>query len=246
MNQLARRALLVIVLGGGSILTVAWAQTPDAKGPKKEPAQAAANDQLDPQPGPDEAAFDPPAGNPPPFFSGGGGMGPGGSWSGTWGEHGHHGMVRRAFPHPMGREEMQEFEAFHRAVGKLKSAKNDADKTSATTELSKMLEKSFQRDLERREHEIAHVEARVKKLRDQIEKRKKSKEDIISLRLKTIVNEADGLGFPGGFGPEAESFSPRPRAFRVPGPPHNVGYWVGAEIPEAPAPPSGVPAPEAP
>jgi len=37
MNQLARRALLVIVLGGGSIMTVAWAQSPDAK---KEPTPA--------------------------------------------------------------------------------------------------------------------------------------------------------------------------------------------------------------
>jgi hypothetical protein len=124
----------------------------------------------------------------------------------------------------MSPEEMQEFEAFHRAVEKLKSAKSDADKTSATNELSKLLDKSFQRDLERREHEIAQVEARVKKLRDQIEKRKKAKDDILNLRLKTIVNEADGLGFPGGFEADSDLFSSRPKAFGVPGPPHEFDF----------------------
>jgi hypothetical protein len=245
MNQLARRASLLIVLFGGSLLTAAWAQTPEAKEPKKEPAEAAASDQHDDQLGPGEEAFEPPAATLPPSLSVDGGMGPGGSWSGVWGEHGRHGIARRAFPHPMSREEMQEVEAFHRSIEKLKSAKSDADKTSATNELSKMLEKSFQRDLERREHEIAQVEARVKKLREQIEKRRKAKDDILSLRLKTIVNEADGLGFPGGFDSESGSFSPRPRAFRTPGPPR-YGFFYTGETPEPPAPPAGVPSPEAP
>jgi hypothetical protein len=244
MNQLARRALLVIVLGGGSILTMAWAQTPEAKEPKKEPAQPAASDQHDDQLGPGEEAFDPPAGNPPPSFNVDGPMGLGGVGR-VWGEHWRHGIARRAFPHPMSREEIQEFEAFHRAIEKLKSAKSDADKTSATNELSKMLEKSFQRDLERREHEVAQVEARVKKLRDQIDKRRKAKEDILSLRLKTIVNEADGLGFPGAFGPESGSFGPRPRVFHTPGPPQKFGFF-NAETPEPPTAPLTVPAPDAP
>jgi hypothetical protein len=222
MNQLARRALLVIVLAGGSILTAAWAQTPEAKEPKKQPAQAAASDTPFAQSGPVEGTFEHDAA-PAPFISGGGGMGQWGA-GGVWGEHGRHRSVRRAFPHPMSREEMQEFEAFHRAVEKLKSAKNDADKTSATTELSKMLEKSFERDLERREHEIAQVEARVKKLRDQIEKRKKAKDDIINLRLKTIVNEADGLGFPGRIEADSDPFNSRPQAFGVPGPPHEFDF----------------------
>ena len=68
--------------------------------------------------------------------------------------------------------------------------------------------------MQRREKQISDVEARVKKLRDQIEKRKKAKDDIVSLRLKTIVNEADGLGFPDrvdaepGFGWQPENFQP--------------------------------------
>jgi seryl-tRNA synthetase len=105
----------------------------------------------------------------------------------------------------MSEEEMQEFEALGQAVEKLKSAKNDADKTSATNQISQVLEKWFKRDLQRRENQISEIETRVKKLRDQIEKRKKAKDEIINLRLKTIVNEADGLGFPGAFEQESEA-----------------------------------------
>ena len=35
------------------------------------------------------------------------------------------------------------------------------------------------------------------RLREQIERRKKAKDEIVGLRLKTIVNETEGLGFPG-------------------------------------------------
>jgi hypothetical protein len=214
MNQLARAFLLIVL--GGSLVTLAWAQSP---GGKKEPTPAALGVErlADSE---EELADDPPAGPSSPWDGRGGPMG----FSGGWGEHGRHGIVRRAFPHPMSHEEMQKFEAFHQAVEKLKSAKSDADKTNATNEISKLLEKSFQRDLERREHEIAQVEARVKKLRDQIEKRKKAKDDILNLRLKTIVNEADGLGFPGGFEADSDLFSSRPKAFGVPGPPHEFDF----------------------
>jgi hypothetical protein len=127
--------------------------------------------------------------------------------------------------------EMPEFE-LQEAVDKLKSAKNDAEKTTATKKISQLLEKSFQHDMERRETQISEIEARVKKLREQIEKRKKAKDEIISLHLKTIVNEADGLGFPGGFehesdvGPQGRSFrwlepeSMPAQSFALPAPPH--------------------------
>ncbi len=125
---------------------------------------------------------------------------------------------------------MREFEALRQAVEKLKSAKNDAEKTSATNEISQVLEKWFKRDLDRRENQISEIETRVKKLRDQIDKRKKAKDEIINLRLKTIINEADGLGFPGAFEQESEAepfwrigpglnFGDFPRPVSAPNPP---------------------------
>jgi hypothetical protein len=235
MNQLARHAFLLIVLVGGSLVTLAWAQTPEAKKVPLPPARA-----VEPLADAEEdLANDPPAVPSSPWDGRGGQSGLGGV-GGVWGEHGRHGIFRRAFSHPMSHEEMQAFEAFHQAVEKLKSAKNDADKTNATNEISKLLEKSFQRDLERRERQVAEVEARVKKLRDQIEKRKKAKDDILNLRLKTIVNEADGLGFPGGIEADSDSFSPRPKAFRMLEAPHDFDFSP-LQAPAPPAPPSGDP-----
>ncbi len=113
---------------------------------------------------------------------------------------------------PSPRQKSKSSEALRQAIGKLKSAKNDTEKAALTKQISQLLDKSFERDMQRREKQISDVEARVKKLRDQIEKRKKAKDDIISLRLKTIVNEADGLGFPEGVDAEA-GFSWQPDPF---------------------------------
>jgi hypothetical protein len=197
MNKLLQRALLLIVLSGGYLLTQVWAQTPETKPTLGPQAHTEA------QPGETAGASAPAATAAPPApprrppspaeaFGRRGGMGHRGMGMGM-------GMMRGRgpFQHPMSEEEMQEFEALSQAVEKFKTAKNDAEKTSATNEISQVLEKWFKRDLGRRENQISEIETRVKKLRDQIEKRKKAKDEIINLRLKTIVNEANGLGFPG-------------------------------------------------
>jgi hypothetical protein len=200
MKKAALCALLVIVLGGGSLLTMAWAQQPGA--PTRPPAAApdAPSEPFGPARRPS-----PPAGG---ISWGGGRSGGAGRIGAFGGRMGGGGMLHP----PMSEEEMQESDALHQAVDKLKSAKSDAEKTSATKEISQLLEKLFQRDLEHREHQVTEIEARVKKLRDQIEKRKKAKDDILTLHLKTIINESEGLGFPGrfdnesGIGPHGRSF----------------------------------------
>jgi hypothetical protein len=216
MKHLGPRALLLIVLGGGAILmgwisigsisTAAWAQPPAAG--------AAVPAQNNPDDGPPPVAIDEPKVPSPPAVPRMPGFG------GGFDQHGNRafrvGRGKGPFPHPMPPEEMEEFRDLHKAVEKLKSAKNDAEKTSATSEISKLLEKSFQHDLERRERQVSDIEARVKKLRDQIEKRKKAKNDIVGLRLKTIVNEADGLGFPGGFEHDWEVIEGPPGAMSFP------------------------------
>jgi hypothetical protein len=96
-----------------------------------------------------------------------------------------------------GGEGLKEALAFQAAVERLKSAKEGKEKDTAKNELLQLLEQSFTRDLEHREQEVADIESRVKKLREQIDRRKKAKDEIVGLRLKTIVNETEGLGFPG-------------------------------------------------
>jgi|GEM_PF-4518849 hypothetical protein len=109
---------------------------------------------------------------------------------------------------PIPAEELEEAKDFEAAVKELKDAKNDDDKAKATTTIQQLLEKQFQRDLKRREEELAPIEERVKSLRQQLDKRKSSMSEIISLRFKTIVNNAEGLGFPdddGLFGTPAST-----------------------------------------
>jgi hypothetical protein len=219
MKKVAQRALLVIVLGGGSLLTMAWAQSPAQK----------PNDSAKPPAADLDAAPSPPRAVRRHGQSGGFGLGRRGdrggfSFSRSWGDH------------AMSDEEMQEPEAMDQAVDKLKSAKNDAEKTSATKEISQLLEKSFQHDMERRETQISEIEARVKKLREQIEKRKKAKDEIISLHLKTIVNEADGLGFPGRFDHESD-LGPQGHFFRTDSlPPHAFAVPAAPPTPVSDAP----------
>jgi hypothetical protein len=254
MNKELQRALLLIVLGGGYLLTRAWAQTPATRPLAPSPSAA--------KPLPDDGGgvkrpLQDDGGIPPATTE----AIPAPRWRpdsparlGGMGRRGM-GMMRGRgpFAHPMSDEEMQEFEALHRAVEKLKTAKNDAEKTSATNEISQVLEKWFKRDLERRENQISEIETRVKKLRDQIDKRKKAREEIINLRLKTIINEADGLGFPGAFeqGSEGDPFSgPHhrtavpPQAFDFGDHPSQEFFDFGA--PKAPPSPAVLPSPAAP
>jgi hypothetical protein len=239
--NLVRYTLLEVVLGG-SILSVAWAQAPEAR---PEPPRAA--------PAPDHAptAVRPPDDHPrsampravrrrgfsPPALGGHGG--PGGMSGRDVFDPGPFGHGRAmAFPHRMSEEEMQEMEAMDQALSKLKAGKNDAEKESAKKDLSQALDKLFQRDLEQREHQVTEIEARVKKLRDQIEKRKAAKAEILSLHLKTIINESEGLGFPGHFDHDGDSHA---RDFQWLAPRGNdgsLGFFT--------APPAGLPTPEPP
>jgi hypothetical protein len=237
MNKVAQRALLVVVLGGGYFLTRAWAQEPTKPGPPQEvvPPHEAVEPLAPPS---EDSEPDSPPDRPRHFghvgphnaWGMGGGMGGFGGQMNPWGRRGE-------FPHRVSEEEMKEFASLHKAVEKLKNAKNDADKTSATNEISQLLDKWFKRDLDQREKQVAEIEARVKKLREQIEKRNKAKDEIIKLRLKTIVNEADGLGFPGGFDHGPDSMIPRHAGFGV-HVPNAAFHFEPDQLPGPPTPPT--------
>ncbi len=86
----------------------------------------------------------------------------------------------------------------------LHEAKDDEAKSNAQQELSELLNKYFDDDMQRREEELVKVEERLKNLRSLLEKRRAKQREIIELQIKVLLNEADGLGFfnnaspPGG------------------------------------------------
>ncbi|MGE3314201.1 MAG: hypothetical protein AB7O26_03720 [Planctomycetaceae bacterium] len=103
----------------------------------------------------------------------------------------------------MSPEEVADINRYRELVKAAKEAGSEAESQKAREELRKGLDELFQRDMERREKVVAEAEARVKKLREQIERRKTARSEIVELRVKTILNDADGLEFGIPFDPSA-------------------------------------------
>jgi hypothetical protein len=82
-----------------------------------------------------------------------------------------------------------------RLMGQLREATEEAKKTELTGQLEKAVNKLFDEDMKAREAELTKLEERLKKLKDQLERRRKAKADIIQLQIKVLANEAEGLGF---------------------------------------------------
>ena len=86
----------------------------------------------------------------------------------------------------------------HRAdelAKKLGETKSETDRSQIKTELQELLEKQFGLRQKRHQEEIAALEAKVKKLKDLVEKRQENRREIIAKRLDQILSNAEGLGW---------------------------------------------------
>ena len=80
-------------------------------------------------------------------------------------------------------------------MSKLRNAKESENRQASIKELKPALEAYFAADLKVREQEIAGIQSRVENLDKQIERRRNARDEIVSLQLEVLTNEADGLGF---------------------------------------------------
>ena len=80
-------------------------------------------------------------------------------------------------------------------IRQLSIADSDVRRDDIKTKLSEALGKQF--DVRQKRHglEIETLEARVKKLKQLVQKRQENREEIISRRLDQIVRDSQGLGF---------------------------------------------------
>jgi len=83
-----------------------------------------------------------------------------------------------------------------RLMNQLREA-DDAKKPELTKQLQTAVDKYFDDDMKARETELTKLEERLSKLRNQLDRRRKAKAEIIQLQIKVLLNEADGLGFIG-------------------------------------------------
>lgn len=104
--------------------------------------------------------------------------------------------VTRTLMEPIPPEELEAMQKLQAAIQQLNTGKDDAERKAATETIQQQLTTQFEADLKQREKELAEVEQRVKSLREQLDKRKAAQADIINLRLQTLINDANGLGFP--------------------------------------------------
>ncbi len=92
-------------------------------------------------------------------------------------------------------EEIKAIEQYQSSLKVLRSDESDAAKQTARDALRQVLTWWFTQDLASREKDLVELETRVKKLREQLDKRIAAKDQIVELQLTTIQNEIDGLGF---------------------------------------------------
>lgn len=93
-----------------------------------------------------------------------------------------------------GREEMElqrQTEDLVKQLGKAEGEKRDKIRGLLTETLGKQ----FDRRQKRHEGEIAALEAKVRKLKDVVDKRKENRREIISRRMDQLVRDAEGLGW---------------------------------------------------
>jgi hypothetical protein len=80
-------------------------------------------------------------------------------------------------------------------VSRYSEASDDEQRQKIKAQLAELVAKQFNLQQQIREDEVAQIEARVKKLRALIEKRKAAQQSIIENRLDQLLREAEGLGW---------------------------------------------------
>jgi hypothetical protein len=97
-------------------------------------------------------------------------------------------------------------------TGELSEARDEKKKAEITKQLESVVGDMFDMDMKGRDAELSTLEARLKKLHEQLDRRRQARGEIIQLEVKVLMNEAAGLGFssqgrPGDFGLQLPDFA---------------------------------------
>lgn len=94
-------------------------------------------------------------------------------------------------------------QAIAKAFQAYQSAADDAAREKATAELKAGLEQQYDAYVEAQAKQITHLEERLQKLKEQLEKRRSAKDRMVDLKLQMVLSQAEGLGFPDNGFPNA-------------------------------------------
>ena len=84
-----------------------------------------------------------------------------------------------------------------KALQELAEAKDDTAKDKIIEQLHKLLSEEYDRNLAEHEKSLDKMEERLEKLREQLSKRRSAKSKVVDLRIQQLMNESEGLGWPG-------------------------------------------------
>lgn len=80
-------------------------------------------------------------------------------------------------------------------LGDFKQAKDDKERKAISDALREKLVEEFAQHQEQLRRMIKQIDQQISELETILEKRKQAKESIVDLKLKTLINQANGLGF---------------------------------------------------
>lgn len=134
------------------------------------------------------------------------------------------------------------------AMEAYRRAESEEDRSEAKGKLHETLAEEYDMLLKGHEEHLEQLATRLETLREQLEKRRAARDEMVDLRLQSMISEADGLGWPtqsrgnpGGFD-WAEGFAEGyPEGFLYHVPPSGTYSLPGAPAPSA-FPVPGVPA----
>lgn len=100
-------------------------------------------------------------------------------------------------------EQRKRFEEVNRLRQQVRNEKDEKKRTDLGETLRTKLGEIFDEDLTKRDDSLKKLEARVAKLREAVEKRRKNRDRVITLQVDSVMLAAEGLAFPGldGNGP---------------------------------------------
>lgn len=78
----------------------------------------------------------------------------------------------------------------------IRKSEDDTEKEELREQLQEELEAQYDAYLEQLEKPLAEMEERLDKLREEYEKRKSNRDELVKLRLDTIWYDANGMGWP--------------------------------------------------
>ncbi len=82
------------------------------------------------------------------------------------------------------------------AMGVLKNSESDEEKSEAKKTIKKELEKRYDVFLEQNQARLDEMYDRLKKLEQQMEKRREAKDRMVELKMEMLISQAEGLGWP--------------------------------------------------